>query len=150
INTKLEIGAGLSDSCAGCHGLPRGSAGFGGVVVTRPDGRNAPHLFGLGLREMLGDEITAELRARRDEAITTARARQTRIVRPLTAKGLDYGEIVANPDGTVDLSKVTGVDRDLRVRPFFAHGGTFSIREFIVGALQNEMGLQVVDPELAQ
>jgi hypothetical protein len=150
INTKLELGAGLSDSCAGCHGLPRGSAGFGGVVVTRPDGRNAPHLFGLGLREMLGDEITAELRARRDEAIATARARQTRIVRPMTAKGLDYGEMVANPDGTVDLSKVTGVDRDLRVRPFFAHGGTFSIREFIVGALQNEMGLQVVDPELAQ
>ena len=59
--------------------------------------------------------------------------RQTRIVRPMTAKGLDYGEIAANPDGTVDLSKVDGVDPDLRVRPFFAHGGTFSIREFIVG-----------------
>jgi hypothetical protein len=52
------------------------------------------------------------------------------------------------PDGTVDTSGVAGVDPDLRVRPFFAHGGTISIREFVVGAFQNEMGLQAVDPEL--
>ena len=49
INTVIGIGAGLSDSCAGCHGRPRGSAGGGGDVVTRPDSRDAPHLFGLGL-----------------------------------------------------------------------------------------------------
>src|SRR4030095_11815878 len=30
INTNLAIGAGLSDSCASCHGRPRGSAGGGG------------------------------------------------------------------------------------------------------------------------
>jgi hypothetical protein len=150
INTKLELGAGFSDSCAGCHGLPRGSAGFGGGVVTRPDSRNAPHLFGLGLREMLGDEITAELRARRDQAIAAARATQSRVVGRMTAKGIDYGYITANPDGSVDTSNVQGVDSDLRVRPFFAHGGSFSIRDFVVGALQNEMGMQAVDPDLAQ
>src|SRR5262249_57779108 len=49
----------------------------------------------------------------------------------------------------VVTSDVHGVDPDLRVRPFFAHGGTISIREFIVGALNNEMGLQAVDPDLA-
>ena len=43
----------------------------------------------------------------------------------------------------------SGVNGDLRVRPFFFHGGTISIREFAVGALQAEMGLQAVDPELA-
>ena len=32
-------------------------------MVTRPDSRDAPHLFGLGLKEMLADEITADLRA---------------------------------------------------------------------------------------
>ena len=53
-----SIGAGIVDSCAGCHGRPRGSAGHGGDVFTRPDSRDAPHLFGLGLQEMLGDEIT--------------------------------------------------------------------------------------------
>jgi hypothetical protein len=34
-----------SDSCAACHGRPRGAAGFGGDVVTRPDSRDAPHLL---------------------------------------------------------------------------------------------------------
>jgi hypothetical protein len=36
------------------------------------------------------------------------------------------------------------------VRPFFAQGGTISIREFIVGALHAEMGLDVADPDLAK
>jgi CxxC motif-containing protein (DUF1111 family) len=45
---------------------------------------------------------------------------------------------------------VEGVNPDLRVRPFFAHGGKISIREFIVGAFNDEMGLQSVDPELMQ
>jgi hypothetical protein len=30
LNTNIAIGAGLSDSCASCHGRPRGSAGVGG------------------------------------------------------------------------------------------------------------------------
>ena len=47
------------------------------------------------------------------------------------------------------MSEVSGVDPDLRIRPFFAHGETISIREFIVGALNAEMGLQVSDPDLA-
>ena len=68
----------------------------------------------------------------------------------MRAKGIEYGEITANPDGTVDMSKVKGVDLDLRVRPFFAHGGTYSIRDFVVGALQNEMGIQSVDSDLAR
>ena len=42
INTDIAIGAGLSDSCALCHGRPRGSAGAGGNVVTRPDSRDSP------------------------------------------------------------------------------------------------------------
>jgi hypothetical protein len=59
IQTRDGIGAGLADSCATCHGRPRGSAGFGGNVVTRPDSRDAPHLFGAGLKEMLADEISS-------------------------------------------------------------------------------------------
>src|ERR1700724_135100 len=69
INVTGGIGAGLSDSCAGCHGRPRGSAGSGGDVATRPDSRDAPHLFGLGLKEMLADEITSDLRGIRDGTI---------------------------------------------------------------------------------
>jgi hypothetical protein len=67
----------------------------------------------------------------------------------LISKGISYGNIKANPDRSVDTSGVQGVDQDLRVRPFFHHGGTISIREFVVGALNAEMGLQAIDPELA-
>src|SRR6185436_19625526 len=58
------------------------------------------------------------------------------------------GSITGNPDGSVDTSQVEGVDADLRVRPFFAHGGTISMREFAVGAWDAEMGMQAVDPDL--
>ncbi|MDE3196536.1 MAG: hypothetical protein KGN84_09340, partial [Acidobacteriota bacterium] len=51
-------GSGLTDSCAACHGRPKGSAGASGDTFTRPDSRDSPHLFGLGLKEMLADEIT--------------------------------------------------------------------------------------------
>ena len=48
----------------------------------------------------------------------------------------------------MDVSEVSGVDSDLRVKPFFHHGGTTSIREFIIGAFRDEMGLQAFDPIL--
>jgi hypothetical protein len=64
----------------------------------------------------------------------------------LQSKGIQYGAITALPDGSVDTSRVVGVNPDLRVRPFFAHGGTISIREFAVGAFKNEMGLEAFDP----
>ena len=148
IDENLAIGAGLSDSCASCHGRPRGSAGFGGDVVTRPDSRDAPHLFGLGLKEMLADEITGKLRAIRAAALAQAAASGQPVTSPLLAKGISYGSITAFPDGSLNTSQVVGVDPDLRVRPFFAHGGTMSIREFAVGAWNAEMGLQSADADL--
>jgi hypothetical protein len=150
VGTTLAIGAGLADSCASCHGRPRGSAGFGGDVVTRPDSRDAPHLFGLGLKEMLADEITADLRQIRSQAIVQASNSNAPVTRALVSKDISYGNITALPNGSVDTSGVRGVDADLRVRPFFLHGGTISIREFLVGAWNAEMGLQSVDPDLAK
>ncbi|HET6373258.1 MAG TPA: di-heme oxidoredictase family protein [Candidatus Polarisedimenticolia bacterium] len=143
-----SLGAGLGDSCASCHGRPRGSAGFGGDVFTRPDGRDAPHLFGLGLQEMLADEITQELRAIRAAALLAARNGGKPVQRSLVSKGINYGKITAFPDGSVNTSGVIGVNPDLRVRPFFAQGGTISMREFLVGAFNAEMGIEAVDPDL--
>ncbi|MES1211449.1 MAG: thiol oxidoreductase-like protein, partial [Acidobacteriota bacterium] len=102
-NIELDdrIGAGFSDSCAGCHGRPRGSAGHGGDVATRPDSRDAPHLFGLGLVEMLADEMTAELRTLRDIAVSTAIAQTTPVVQSLSAKGISFGYITAFNNATV-------------------------------------------------
>jgi len=143
-----SLGSGLADSCAACHSRPRGSAGFGGGVFTRPDGRDAPHLFGVGLQEMLADEITRDLRGIRDAAIAEARFTLVNVTARLVSKGIHFGKIVARPDGTLDLRNVRGVDDDLRVRPFFAEGRTISLREVVVGALADEMGLEAFDPDL--
>jgi len=149
INSDLAIGAGLADSCALCHGRPRGSAGVGGNVVTRPDSRDAPHLFGLGLREMLADEMTTDLRNIRSLARTKAAQQSRAVTMGLRSKGIDFGSITAQPDGSVDTSQISGIDPDLRVKPFFAEGSEFSIRRFIVGALHNEMGMSASsDPDI--
>ncbi|MDH3283010.1 MAG: thiol oxidoreductase-like protein, partial [Gammaproteobacteria bacterium] len=148
ITEVRALGAGLADSCAACHGRPRGSAGFGGDVATRPDSRDAPHLFGLGLVEQLADEMTRELRRIRTRTITVAADQRRPATRRLVANGVEFGAITARPDGSVDTSRVEGVDLDLRIRPFFHHGETVSIREFAVGALKAEMGLETPDPVL--
>lgn len=149
LNTDIAIGAGLGDSCATCHSRPRGSAGTGGNVPTRPDSRDSPHLFGLGIKEMLADEMTTDLRATRDLAVAQAQQKKKSVTLKLTSKGVQFGSITAHSDGTVDVSQVAGVDTDLRVKPFFAEGSTISIREFVVGALHKEMGLEAsTDPDL--
>jgi hypothetical protein len=148
IQSSAALGAGLVDSCAGCHGRPRGSAGFGGDVVTRPDSRDAPHLFGLGLVEQLADEITRDLREQRDDAVDEARRRRRSVTVELESKGIEFGEISVSSSGSVSTSRVRGVDPDLRVKPLFHHGGTISIREFLMGAFKDEMGLESVDPVL--
>src|SRR5712692_4947222 len=108
VQHDLAIGAGLTDSCAACHGRPRGSAGHGGDVATRPDSRDAPHLFGLGLKEMLADEITADLRAARAAALAEALQRNRDVTQALRSKGIAYGSITAHANGTVDASQVDG------------------------------------------
>lgn len=323
ITQTRALGAGLADSCAACHGRPRGSAGHGGDVNTFPDSRDSPHLFGLGLVEMLADEMTADLRAIRTQAIddaihgvsgetiidadfdddtdgfafaddtfrgthqpaysagthvfsgsdgvlrvrlggvdnadivgmsggwqrtftvssagpaelslrynlvqqpnyeadefsealvsvdgtlfelakifgngngggvittgltdvtlnltlsagshtltlggfnnkktfqdeltevfynnvtlTTIGSGSGPVTRSLLTKSVSFGQITAFPNGSVDTSQVEGVDANLRVKPFFAQGGTISMREFLVGAFNAEMGLQSVDPVL--
>lgn len=148
ITQMRALGAGLADSCSACHGRPRGSAGFGGDVNSRPDSRDAPHLFGLGLTEQLADEMTKKLRQQRNRAIELAAADNRCASTMLKAKNISFGTITACPDGEIDTSAVIGVDEDLRIKPFFHHGGTISIREFIIGAFRDEMGMQSPDPVL--
>ena len=98
---------------------------------------------------MLGDEITTDLRNIRTIAVAQAKQIHHPVTLKLVSKGISYGSITGHPDGSVDTSKVTGVDPDLRIKPFFAEGSEFSIRRFIVGALHNEMGLEASsDPDL--
>jgi hypothetical protein len=137
----------LADSCAACHGRPRGSAGFGGNVFTRPDSRDSPHLFGLGLKEMIADEMSKGLRKIRNQAILDAQNSGLPVVALLNVKGVNFGSITAFPNGTVNTSNVQGVNPDLRIRPFRLDGRFIAIREFVIDAFQNEMGMQAVDPD---
>jgi Di-haem oxidoreductase, putative peroxidase len=148
INSNNAIGAGVADSCSSCHGRPKGSAGSGGDVATRPDSRDAPHLFGIGLKEMLADEITFDLRSIRDATVAKAIAKRRTIAATLVSKGITYGTISANSAGAVDLSQIQGIDADLRVKPFFAEGSMGSLREFISTAFHNELGMNTNDPDL--
>ncbi|MEP6652039.1 MAG: di-heme oxidoredictase family protein [Myxococcales bacterium] len=121
--------------------------------MTRPDSRDAPHLFGLGLKEMLADEMTAELRAIAAAASAAAVSTHQNVTRALTVSsakgGVNFGNITAAANtGVLNTAGVVGVNTDLRVRPFFAHGGTISMREFLVGAFNAEMGLEAPDPDM--
>lgn len=148
VSANPAFGAGISDSCAGCHGRPKGSAGFGGVVATRPDSRDAPHLFGLGLQEMIADEMTRSLREQRDNMLEKARRTRVGDSIVLNVKGVNFGTLSVDSRGKLDTSQLEGLDADLRVKPFFAQGSSFSMRDFIVGAFKDEMGLQAHDPDL--
>src|SRR5450432_1158632 len=148
INSNNAIGAGVADSCASCHGRPRGSAGSGGDVATRPDSRDAPHLFGVGLKEMLADEITSDLRTIRDRTVAQAVAKKHTVTANLFSKGIRYGTITSNSAGALDMSQIQGIDADLRVKPFFAEGSMGSLREFISTAFHNELGMNTNDPDL--
>jgi hypothetical protein len=97
---------------------------------------------------MLADEITTDLRAIQAQAVLEAKNKNKDVTKKLVSKGIRYGSITAHPDGSLDTTNVEGVNPDLRVRPFFAQGGTISVREFLVGAANAEMGLQADDPDL--
>ena len=71
------------------------------------------------------------------------------VTRSLDTKGVNFGEITVDCGGTVDYSAVEGVNTpSLRIKPFFAQGGTISMREFLIGAFKAEMGLEAFDPIL--
>lgn len=146
---EFHKGSGLTDSCAACHGRPKGSAGASGDTFTRPDSRDATHLFGLGLKEMLADEITQDLRATQATALSQAHSSGKSVTLHLNSKGIDYGRITASPAGALDTSQVQGVNPDLRVRQIFADGGLFSIREMIIATFKFELGLEASDPVMS-
>ncbi len=99
-------------------------------------------MFGSGAIEMLGREMTADLQAIRDEAIEEAKASGSPVSKDLLTKGVSFGQITANPDGTLDTLQVVGVDDDLVVKPFHQAGVVRSLREFTVNAYNHHHGMQ--------
>ncbi|RLQ87138.1 di-heme oxidoredictase family protein [Notoacmeibacter ruber] len=151
-----------SNSCASCHRDPNpGGAGDFSVNVFVSEGfnqadfdttdpqfsneRNTNHLFGAGLVELLAREMTADLQAIREEALIEARRSGESVTKPLSTKGVDFGTIMAAPDGMIDLSGLDGVDTDLVIRPFGHKGVMTSLRQFSVNAANHHHGMQAVE-----
>ncbi len=149
-------------ACSSCHNEPTtGGSGdfaanvFVGAHFSDPptnriepritNERNTTGLFGAGLIELLAREMTAELCAQRETALSEA-SRQGRDVRVLlSSKGVLFGVIVARPDGTLDASELVGVDYDLIIRPFGVKGVAASLREFSIAALNQHHGIQAIE-----
>jgi len=148
-----------AQSCVTCHNLG-GDDGAGdlnhnifqiGDGVNRSSGveRNPPTVLGNGYRQAIGAEMTADLQGELAAATATAKSTKVAVTQALTSKGVSFGSLVANPDGTVDFTKVVGVDTvavgteaALTVRPFGWKGREATLRRFIEGGFRVHFGMQ--------
>ncbi len=153
------FGAPEAQSCIACHNVG-GDDGAGdrghdifqiGDGVTPSSGleRNAPVVLGLGLRQQIGIEMTADLQAQLASAKTAAASRGTAVTVALASKGVSFGTIVASPNGTVDTTGVLGVDPDLVVKPFGWKGREATLRRFVEGGFRVHFGMQTA-PSIAK
>lgn len=138
-----------SQSCFECHqragaGALTAAGGSGGNVadILLGNVRNPIAMFGDGGLIRLAEEMSAELQATRAQAVADARRTGMRITRPLTAKGVNFGQIIANANGTVDNSRLAGVDADLIIKPLGWKGTNTSLRNFTTGATEFHLGMQ--------
>ncbi len=171
-----------ANACSGCHNLPfpggggdfvanvfvlgqrfdfatfdpsdpiptRGGVDERGEAVTLQTIANSRATLGMngsGYIERLAIEMTDELRAQRD-ALAPGDATQ------LVAKGIDFGELGRDFDGTWDVGGVeglpwpsivsTGADDppNLIIRPFHQAGAVVSLRQFTNNAMNHHHGMQ--------
>lgn len=172
-----------SNSCAGCHTQPFGTPGGSGDIVANvfvlgqrfdfltfdalnsmptggsatEDGRSATlqdvansrktiGMFGSGYIEMLARQMTEDLQGIRDRLRPGMSA-------PLVTKGVSFGALVHNADGTWDTSRVEGLAAPsassngttgptLIVRPFHQAGAVISLRQFTNNAFNHHHGIQ--------
>lgn len=154
-----RISAPDANSCFGCHNQPR-SGGGGDIVanvfvlaqnfdpVVHTDDpqfsnfRNTLGMFGSGPIEMLAREMTADLLALKEAAVQEAAETGEPVTISLDTKGINFGTLTVNPDGSFDLTNLQGVDPDLIVKPFHQAGRVISLREFTNNAMNHHHGMQ--------
>jgi hypothetical protein len=139
-------------SCSGCHSQG-GANGAGaptqnafvlgdGVRIESAAVRNSPHVLGVGITQILATEMTTQLRIFRDRGLEDARLARRPIEVELSSKGISFGAIVAHPNGWIDYSGLSGIDRDLEVKPFGWKGDVARLRDFITRAVRIHFGIQ--------
>jgi hypothetical protein len=104
-------------------------------------------MFGAGYYEMLARQITADLESIRDHIQPSQRAE-------LTSKGISFGSLARNPDGTWNTAAVEGIPPQsiasadaqhppsLLILPFHQAGSTVSLRVFTNDAFNQHHGMQ--------
>jgi cytochrome c peroxidase len=160
VDTMFRRTAGLdSTACKACHNTPLvggggdftvnafvsegfESADFDTLDPQFSNERGTVALFGDGLVELLAREMTADLRAERQQAVAAARKSGQAQTISLSSKGVDFGKLTVMPDGLVDFSALDGVDSDLTIRPFSQKGVFTSIRQFTINAGNAHEGME--------
>lgn len=138
-------------SCVDCHNQPT-SGGAGGFIANVFVGggnfdppiesvssafsneRNTLGANGSGAIELLAREMTVDLMNLRQHASGRAHQSGKNETVLLVTKGVNFGQLTARPDGSVDTSGVQGVDADLIIRPFGLKGVVNSVRSFTINA----------------
>lgn len=177
-----RVSAPDSNSCAGCHNKPR--AGGGGDIVanvfvtgqrfdfltfdgndtvptrgavdeegkfvqlqTAANSRNTLGMFGSGYIEMLSRQMTADLQNIRNALLSGESVE-------LLTKGVSFGTLTRNADGSWDTTEVTGLlassvesigpdnPPSLIIKPFHQAGGVVSLRQFTNNAFNHHHGIQ--------
>src|SRR5215470_3366649 len=170
-----------ANSCAGCHNAPipgaggdrvtevfvlaqrfdhltfdhadgimtRGAVDESGKFVTMENATNDRKTIGMngsGFVEMLARQMTADLQAERDATLPGTSTH-------LTSKGVSFGTLTHNVDGTWNTSKVQGLAApslasnattppSLIIRPLHQVGNVISLRQFSNNAFNHHHGMQ--------
>ena len=170
-----------SNSCLGCHNTPfpggggdrvsevfvlgqrldfldfdhsnptptRGVADERGVFTTMATAFNERKTIGMngsGFIEMLARQMTADLQRQRNATPAGASV-------ALASKGISFGTLIHNADGSWDVSRVegiaapslitaSGVAPSLILRPFHQAGNIVSVRQFTNNAFNHHHGIQ--------
>lgn len=178
-----RVSAPDANSCYGCHNAPRGLIGGGGDFVTSvfvlgqrfdfvtfdstdpvplrgaadenggfptmqeiANSRATLGMSGSGFVEMLARQMTARLQQLRDSLAPGGQV-------ALTAKGISFGALRRNQDGTWDTSQVSGLSAgsvafagqtppSLVIKPFHQAGAVISLRQFSNNAFNHHHGVQ--------
>jgi len=129
--------------------MTRGAVDESGKFVTLENATNDRKTIGMngsGFVEMLARQMTADLHAERD---ATPPGRSTQLI----AKGVSFGILMHNADGTWDTSQVQGLapasvstagttPPSLIIRPLHQVGNVVSIRQFSNNAFNHHHGMQ--------
>ena len=127
----------------------RGAVDDSGKLVTLGNATNDRKTIGMsgsGFVEMLARQMTADLQAERD-ATPPGNSRQ------LTSKGVSFGALTHNADGTWNTSQVQGLappslssngttPPSLIIRPLHQVGNVVSLRQFSNNAFNHHHGMQ--------